>query len=45
MRKYTAQSTETSVNNTTRLEYVLDGPGVYALYDQNTRKAMPFFVK
>lgn len=45
MRKYAAQSTETSVNNTTRLEYVVDGPGVYALYDQNTRKAMPFIVK
>lgn len=45
MRKFTAQSTTTSVNNTTRVEYVVDGQGVFALYDQNTRKAMPFIVK
>ena len=45
MKKYSAQGSETSVNNTTRVEYVVDGQGVFALYDQNNRKAMPFIVK
>ena len=45
MKKFTAQGSETSVNNTTRVEYVVDGEGVFALYDQNNRKAMPFIVK
>lgn len=45
MKKYVAQGSETSVNNTTKVEYVVDGQGVYALYDQNNRKAMPFIVK
>ena len=35
----------TSANNTTKVEYVVDGSGVYALYDQNNKKAMPFIVK
>ena len=45
MKKYTAQGSETSVNNTTRVEYIVDGQGVFALYDQNNKKAMPFIVK
>ena len=45
MKKYSAQGSETSVNNTTRLEYVVDGQGVFAIYDQNSKKAMPFIVK
>ena len=45
MKKYSAQGSETSVNNTTRVEYVVDGQGVFALYDQNNKKAMPFIVK
>ena len=45
MKKYNALGSETSVNNTTRVEYVVDGQGVFALYDQNNRKAMPFIVK
>ena len=45
MKKYSAQGSETSANNTTKVEYVVDGPGVYALYDQNNKKAMPFIVK
>lgn len=45
MKKYSAQGSETSVNNTTRVEYVVDGQGVFALYDQNSKKAMPFIVK
>lgn len=45
MKKFAAQGSETSVNNTTKIEYVVDGQGVYALYDQNSRKAMPFIVK
>lgn len=45
MKKYSAQNTETSVNNTTRIEYVLPGQGVYAIYDQGTKRAMPFIIK
>lgn len=45
MRKFSATGTETSVNNTTRIEYVLPGKGVYAIYDQTARKAMPFIIK
>ena len=45
MKKFSAQGSETSVNNTTRVEYVIDGQGVFALYDQNNKKAMPFIVK
>lgn len=45
MKKYSAQNIETSVNNTTRIEYVLPGQGVYAIYDQGTKRAMPFIVK
>lgn len=45
MKKFTAQSTETSVNNTTKVEYTITGQGVFALYDQETKQAMPFIVK
>ena len=45
MTKYSARSVETSVNNTTRIEYEVDRQGVFALYDQITKKAMPFIVK
>lgn len=45
MKKFSAQGSETSVNNTTKVEYVVDGQGVFALYDQNNKKAMPFIVK
>lgn len=45
MKKYAAQSIETSINNTTRIEYVISGQGVFILYDQNNKKAMPFIVK
>lgn len=45
MKRYPLQRTETSVNNTTKLEYVVSGSGVFALYDQTERKAMPFIVK
>ena len=45
MKKFSAQGSETSVNNTTRVEYVVDGQGVFALYDQKNKKAMPFIVK
>ena len=45
MTKYSARSVETSVNNTTRIEYEVDKQGVFALYDQKTKKAMPFIVK
>lgn len=45
MKKFSAQGSETSVNNTTRVEYVVDGQGFFALYDQNNKRAMPFIVK
>ena len=45
MKKFTAQGTETSVNNTTRVEFSVTGQGVFALYDQETKQAMPFIVK
>lgn len=45
MKKFSALSSETSVNNTTRVEYIVSGQGVFALYDQGTKKAMPFIVK
>lgn len=45
MKKFPAQGSETSVNNTTRVEYVVDGQGVFALYDQNNKKAIPFIVE
>ncbi len=45
MKKFSAQGSETSVNNTTRVEYIVDGQGFFALYDQNDKKAMPFIVK
>lgn len=45
MKNYPAQGSETSVNNTTRVEYVVDASGIYALYDQRSKKAMPFIVK
>lgn len=39
------KSTETSPNNTTRVEYELQGAGVYAFYDNYLKRAMPFTVK
>ncbi len=38
-------SVETSVNNTTRAEYKVSAPGVYALYDARTKTAITFEVK
>lgn len=45
MKKYNPTNVETSVNNTTKVEYNLPGQGVYAIYDQETKKAMPFIIK
>lgn len=45
LTKYASTHTETSVNGTTRVEYVIPGKGYYAFYDQETKKAMPFTVK
>ena len=39
------QPVETSVNNTTRAEYKVSAPGVYALYDARTKTAITFEVK
>ena len=38
-------SLETSVNHTTKAEYIVGGEGVFALYDAQTRKAYPFTIK
>jgi len=45
MQKFTPIKSETSVNHTTRTEYVVPFKGVYALYDMANRKAMPFVVR
>lgn len=45
MKKFLPTHTETSVNHTTRIEYDLPGQGVYAIYDQMTKQAMPFIIK
>lgn len=45
MKKYSSTHSETSVNNTTKVEYTIPGQGSYAFYDQETKKAMPFTVK
>ena len=38
-------SLETSVNHTTKAEYIVGGEGVFALYDAQSRKAYPFTIK
>lgn len=45
MRQISATSSGTSVNGTTRLEFRVSGTGVFALYDKQLRRAMPFVVK
>lgn len=45
MKKFPAKRSETSVNNTTLVEYEIEGQGVFALYDEKTMRAMPFIVK
>jgi len=38
-------SIETSVNHTTKAEYIIGGEGVFALYDAQNKKAIPFLIK
>lgn len=38
-------SVETSVNHTTKAEYIVGGQGVFALYDAKNKKAIPFIIK
>ena len=38
-------SLETSVNHTTKAEYVVGGHGVFALYDAKSKKAIPFTIR
>lgn len=45
MKKFPVKGSETSVNQTTRVEYEVEGQGVFALYDPENKKAMPFIVK
>ena len=42
---YRAVKTETSVNHTTKAEYVVGGNGVFVLYDTKHKKAITFIVK
>lgn len=45
MKKFLPTNVETSVNHTTKIEYNLTGQGVFAIYDQQSKKAMPFVIK
>ena len=38
-------SVETSVNHTTKAEYIVGGQGSFALYDAKNKKAIPFIIK
>jgi hypothetical protein len=38
-------SLETSVNHTTKAEYIVGGQGFFALYDAKSKKAIPFVIK
>lgn len=38
-------SVETSVNHTTKAEYIVGGQGTFALYDAKHKKAIPFIIK
>ena len=40
-----SKAPETSVNKTVRLEYEVEGTGIYALYDKEKGKAIPFDIK
>lgn len=42
---YRPVSLETSINNTAKAEYRLNGAGMFILYDAKTRTAIPFTVK
>ena len=42
---YPAQSIETSVNLTTKVEYIVGGQGVFALYDKKNKRAIPIIIK
>lgn len=45
MSNYQSTEPKTSVNHTTRVEYVVSGKGVYALYDAQKGRAITFRVK
>ena len=40
-----SKTPETSVNKTVKLEYEVEGTGVFALYDKEKGKAIPFIIK
>lgn len=42
---YRAIKTETSVNHTTKSEYVIGGTGTFALYDAKHKRAITFIIK
>lgn len=45
MKKFIPTSVETSVNHTTKVDYILPDKGIFAIYDQQTKRAMPFIIK
>jgi hypothetical protein len=45
MVRYNPVAIETSANNTTKLTFDLPGEGIFALYDQQAKKVMPFIIK
>lgn len=45
MKKFVPTNVETSINHTTKIEYNLPSQDIYAIYDQQTKKAMPFIIK
>ena len=42
---YRPQRVETSVNHTTKMEYVVGGKGLFVLYDAEHKQGVPFRVK
>lgn len=45
MKQYSDGPTQTSVNNTTSVEYTVPGAGAYAFFDIDAKRAMPFTIK
>ena len=45
MAKYRPVNVTTSANKTTKMEYYIPETGIFAIYDTETKKAMPFIIK
>lgn len=44
LQSFAAETSEISVNNTSRVKYTLPGAGRYAFFDNDNRQAMPFII-